>query len=224
MMLTRRDLLPLLAVPWIANTGLIKEAFGGAEEPKKSETSSEGRPLTDPADVVRRAVAADKVDWSRISTWEGRQIQQIELFVQGRPITIGETEEDRYGPEESFRTTVKDRKTLARFQVDHPRFFLRLAIGESQLIIGGVGAGGNTGSLLIKTSQDTLSVLLTVAGFSLESKTADIRRLFFSYIWAHLVDEIHHRETGKHLPARFTKRLSGEDEIETQRKSYEQGR
>ena len=196
-MASRRKVLQYVAalVGWIASIAHGKEKM----------TGNQRRP--------ENVVPVPPVDWSVLTEWRDRKITLIELSLDAKF-------NDNLTPSISMSFEVTGVEALRRFQVDAPYSFLRLAFPGPDDYQGGAGAGANLGRLRIKTTEGTLSVLITAAGFALEAEHAEFQRLFFSFQYAYLIDDLYLRKTGSHLPYKMLSQLSGEAWIEQQKTMF----
>jgi len=91
-------------------------------------------------------------------------------------------------------------------------------------VYGGPGSAFCVGEVHVRTTTDKLLVGISLAGFALEGREANLQNTFYSWGLAKYVDDILFEKTHLHLPEDLFRTLSGEAVILHEKSRYRQMR
>jgi len=197
----------LCAVITCASIALL--TFNAAAPPERDEASSEGETLDELASLVE--------DYSELTNLADDEIVHVEVvFYENDKVFLdhGIAGERRV----TFRSDEEHGLLLYMFKTALLSPFRKVsktgAVGGSRpsVIVGKVTVGTKRGGEFMFGITDS--------GFSLNSEQPDIRRNFFSWRMAKILDDIFYKERRVHMPCHLMMKLSGVDEELEARQGY----
>lgn len=155
----------------------------------------------------RRERLAEK--WDLFSPFQIGKVTSLQLEIHENVYNVASH------PARPLNTTTTDSAILKRVALlGSFRPFRKANPRES-----GGGSGADLGELQLATDKRSWTIYLGVLGFCFDTGS-QLHELFYSWILAHVVDDIYFQETKLHLPQLVITRLSGERDLETEKKVY----